>query len=205
MFDKKLMRLAKGNQIYIIAQVLTNWISMLVNVGIIFALTDFLADWLAGNASASGLYRTLGAVVLGLLLRLILAKLASRFSFQASQGIKGMLRRALYEKILQLDLGYMKDVSTSEVVQVATEGIDQLEIYFGKYLPQLFYSLLAPLTLFVIIFPLHWGVALALLLCVPLIPISIVAVQKFAKKLLSKYWTSYTNLGDSFLENIQGL
>lgn len=205
MFDKKLMRLAKGNQIYIIAQVLTNWISMLVNVGIIFALTDFLADWLAGNASASGLYRTLGAVVLGLLLRLILAKFASRFSFQASQGIKGMLRRALYEKILQLDLGYMKDVSTSEVVQVATEGIDQLEIYFGKYLPQLFYSLLAPLTLFVIIFPLHWGVALALLLCVPLIPISIVAVQKFAKKLLSKYWTSYTNLGDSFLENIQGL
>lgn len=205
MFDKKLMHLANKNKRYIFAQVFVSWLSMLMNVAIVFLLVGFLDGWMKDVVTVNQLYSLLGFVTLGLLLRVGLAKLTSYFSFRTSFGLKSLLRKALYEKILQLDLGYMKEVSTSEVVQVATEGIDQLEIYFGRYLPQLFYSLLSPLTLFVILFPIHQGVAIALLLCVPLIPISIVAVQKFAKKLLSKYWTSYTHLGDSFLENIQGL
>ena len=100
---------------------------------------------------------------------------------------------------------YRDTVTTAEAVQISTEGVDQLEIYFGKYVPQFFYSMLAPLTLFVIVGTMSMKVALVLLLCVPLIPVSIVAVQKFAKKLLAKYWGTYTELGDSFLENLQGL
>ena len=84
-------------------------------------------------------------------------------------------------------------------------GVEQLEIYFGKYLPQLFYSILAPVTLFIILSFISLKASAVLLICVPLIPISIVAVQKLAKKLLNKYWGLYTTLGDSFLENLQGM
>ena len=100
---------------------------------------------------------------------------------------------------------YNEYVSSSEVVQVSTEWVEQLETYFGKYLPQFFYSLLAPITLFIIFSQVNLKASVILLICVPLIPISIVAVQKFAKKLLSNYWSVYTGLGDSFLENLQGL
>ena len=107
--------------------------------------------------------------------------------------------------MLKLEASYNEQVSSSEVVQVSTEGVEQLETYFGKYLPQLFYSLIAPLTLFVILSRVSLKASVILLICVPLIPVSIVAVQKIAKKLLDKYWSIYTGLGDSFLENLQGL
>ena len=88
---------------------------------------------------------------------------------------------------------------------MSAEGVEQLEIYFGKYLAQFFYSMTAPILLFVILCRVNWQASLVLLICVPLIPISIVAVQKIAKRLLNKYWGIYTGLGDSFLENLQGL
>ena len=91
------------------------------------------------------------------------------------------------------------------MVQLSAEGVEQLETYFGRYLPQFFYSLLAPFTLFAVLSFVNLKASGILLVCVPLIPVSIVAVQKFAKKLLNKYWGSYTELGDSFLENLQGL
>lgn len=107
--------------------------------------------------------------------------------------------------MLKLGASYSEQVSSSEVVQVSTEGVEQLETYFGKYLPQLFYSLLAPVTLFIILCRVSMKASVILLICVPLIPISIVVVQKIAKRLLNKYWSIYTGLGDSFLENLQGL
>ena len=119
--------------------------------------------------------------------------------------VKRILREKIYEKMLKLGASYNEQVSSSEVVQVSTEGVEQLETYFGKYLPQLFYSLIAPVTLFVILSRASLKASIILLICVPLIPVSIVAVQKIAKKLLDKYWSIYTGLGDSFLENLQGL
>ena len=107
--------------------------------------------------------------------------------------------------MLKLGASYSEQVSSSEVVQVSTEGVEQLETYFGKYLPQLFYSLIAPLTLFLILCRVSVKASVILLICVPLIPISIVVVQKIAKRLLNNYWSIYTGLGDSFLENLQGL
>lgn len=120
-------------------------------------------------------------------------------------AVKRILREKIYEKMLKLGASYSEQVSSSEVVQVSTEGVEQLETYFGKYLPQLFYSLIAPLTLFVILCRVSLKASVVLLICVPLIPVSIVVVQKIAKKLLNKYWSIYTGLGDSFLENLQGL
>ena len=131
--------------------------------------------------------------------------MAARASYLASADVKRVLREKIYEKLLRLGTSYQEQIATSEVVQLSTEGVEQLETYFGKYLPQLFYSLLAPVTLFLVLKRVSFRASLILLLCVPLIPLSIVAVQKFAKKLLSKYWSIYAGLGDSFLENLQGL
>ena len=146
--------------------------------------------------------RTVVVAVLALLVRFFCEKLAAISSGRAGAAVKLVLRRQIYEKLLRLGASYKEKVPTSEVVQVTSEGVEQLEIYYGKYIPQLFYSLLAPLTLFAAV---SLKASLILLICVPLIPVSIVAVQKFAKKLLNKYWGIYTELGDSFLENLQGL
>lgn len=131
--------------------------------------------------------------------------MAAISSGKASADVKLVLRRQIYGKLLRIGASYKEKIPTSEVVQVTTEGVEQLEIYYGRYLPQLFYSLLAPLTLFLILSPISLKASIVLLICVPLIPVSIVAVQKFAKKLLRRYWGIYTELGDSFLENLQGL
>jgi ABC-type transport system involved in cytochrome bd biosynthesis fused ATPase/permease subunit len=139
------------------------------------------------------------------LVRFICDRRASYASYKASVDVKRILREKIYEKLLRLGASYRENVSTSEVVQMSVEGVEQLETYFGRYLPQLLYSLLAPVTLFIILSFVNLKASLVLLICVPLIPLSIVAVQKIAKRLLNKYWGIYTYLGDSFLENLQGL
>ena len=147
-----------------------------------------------------------GISILGAMaLRFFCDRQASYASYEASVDVKRILREKVYGKLLRLGASYQEKVSTSEVVQMSAEGVEQLETYFGRYLPQLFYSLLAPVTLFILLFFVDWKASLVLLICVPLIPLSIVAVQKFAKRLLNKYWGIYTELGDSFLENLQGL
>ncbi len=126
-------------------------------------------------------------------------------SYLSSKAVKQTLRSKIYQKLLQLGASYQEQVKTSEVVQVAVEGVDQLETYFGAYLPQFFYAMLAPVTLFCVLCTVNFPAAIVLLVCVPLIPVAIAAVQTWAKKLLGKYWGQYTALGDTFLENLQGL
>ena len=137
--------------------------------------------------------------------RYLCARISSRMSFLSSKSVKKTLRRSIYEKLMRLGVSYQEKASSSEIVQVAVEGVDQLETYFGSYLPQFFYSLLAPVTLFVALAFVNLPAAVILLICVPLIPGAIMGVQKFAKKLLAGYWGQYTAMGDSFLENLQGL
>ncbi len=125
--------------------------------------------------------------------------------YLSSKAVKKTLREKIFFKLLELGTAYQENVKTSEVIQVAVEGVDQLETYFGAYLPQFFYAMLAPLTLFLYLSFVNLPSAVVLLICVPLIPVAIAAVQTWAKKLLSKYWGQYTALGDTFLENLQGL
>lgn len=131
--------------------------------------------------------------------------IAGHLSYLSSKTVKKVLRDRIYEKLLQLGAGYTGKVSTASVVQVAVEGVEQLETYFGAYLPQFFYSMIAPVTLFLIISPISLASGTVLLLCIPLIAGAIMIVQKTARKIFSGYWSQYTSLGDSFLENIQGL
>ena len=210
MIKTRLVRLLSHAKKYIVYNILWQWIALLAQILAVFSIAELLGK----VADTENLPRALGELSLGrtvLLLALAVAvrflceRMAARASHGASVDVKRILRKKIYEKLLRLGASYKEKTSTSEVVQLSTEGVEQLEIYFGKYLPQLFYSLLAPLTLFLILSFVNLKASLVLLICVPLIPISIVAVQKFAKKLLSRYWGVYTGLGDSFLENLQGL
>lgn len=144
-------------------------------------------------------------VMICVLIRFWMTRWAAVLTHQIVSAVKLRLRDIIYDKLHRLGSSYTDSFATAEVVQLAGEGVEQLESYFGSYLPQFFYALLAPLTLLVVFFPLSPLTSIALFVCVPLIPIAIMSVQKIAKRLLSKYWDAYSNLGDSFLENLQGL
>ena len=205
MIKTRLMKLLKGSERYIAQNVLWQWLALLFQIAAIFAAGTFLQSMMMEYSDTVLFLRTALIVFCAFLVRFFCERMAAISSGKASADIKPVLRRQIYEKLLRIGASYNQKIPTSEVVQITTEGVEQLEIYYGKYLPQLFYSLLAPVTLFVILCPISWKASLVLLICVPLIPVSIVAVQKFAKKLLNKYWGIYTELGDSFLENLQGL
>lgn len=205
MFHKRLIKEFKENMKYVALIVATQWIMLLANV--IFVLYSAkLLNMLRIERITMDEIKTYILITFGVIIvRLIMTKLNGRFSYQASVNTKDKLRIRLYDKMIRLGPGYYENYSTSEVVQLSTEGVEQLEIYFGRYMPQFFYAFLAPITLFFIVGTINTSVAAALLICVPLIPGAIMGVQKFAKRLLSKYWGSYTELGDNFLEYIQGL
>ncbi len=205
MIKKRLVGLLKESKKYIVQNVFWQWLGLLAQIAAIFAVGYLLDTVMFGDITSSQVLRTGIICVVSIILRMISDKKASQASFMASADVKRILREKIYEKLVRLGASYKEKISTSEVVQLSVEGVEQLETYFGRYLPQFFYSLLAPITLFAVLSFVSWKASLVLLICVPLIPISIVAVQKFAKRLLKKYWGSYTELGDSFLENLQGL
>ncbi len=210
MFHKRLLKEFKDNMKYVIGMVATQWVSLLANVGMMLVMALFVAGLVTAYANGtqvemSQMWTLFIVFSIAFIVRIIATTINTKQSYAASENVKHRLRELVYQKLMELGPNYRKTVTTAEAVQISTEGVDQLEIYFGKYVPQFFYSLLAPITLFVIVGTMSMKVAVVLLLCVPLIPISIIAVQKFAKKLLAKYWGSYTGLGDTFLENLQGL
>lgn len=205
MFHKRLLKEFADNRKYVAGMVAEQWIALLANVALMLVTADFISKILHGKVAAGSICMLFFTFALVLFVRSVCTTVGSRLSFLASTNVKRRLRELTYHKLMELGDSYRETMATSEVVQISTEGVDQLEIYFGKYVPQFFYSMLAPLTLFVIVGTMSMKVAVVLLICVPLIPVSIVAVQKFAKKLLAKYWGTYTELGDSFLENLQGL
>lgn len=205
MIKHKLIKLLSHAKKYIALQVLFKWLALVCQVVMIYVVCVLIESTLTGNISTRTMVTYGVLVVFAIILKFIFDRQASLASFKASVDVKRILRKKIYEKLLRLGASYRENVSTSEVVQMAAEGVEQLETYFGKYLSQLFYSLLAPVTLFAILAFVNIKASVVLLICVPLIPASIVAVQKIAKKLLSKYWGTYTELGDSFLENLLGL
>lgn len=206
MIKTRLLEQVPSSKKYIALTVLAQWLKTVANIVMIFILSNLLAQILDGKAfDFKRLLPYLGAIAAVMLVRYLCGYASSQTSFFASSEVKKVLRQKMYKKLTRMGASYSEKVSTSEVLQVFVEGVDQLELYFGKYLPQFFFAMLAPITLFAVLVFVSWKASVVLLICVPLIPLSIVAVQKIAKRLLSKYWGVYTNLGDTFLENIQGL
>ena len=205
MIKTRLVGLLSHAKKYIVYTILWQWAALLSQVLAVFSIADLLERVVYRAVTVPIIERTILILVLVVMIRFICERMGARSSYLACVDVKRILREKIYEKMLKLGASYSEQVSSSEVVQVVAEGVEQLETYFGKYLPQLFYSLIAPLTLFIILCRVSLKASVILLICVPLIPISIVVVQKIAKKLLNKYWSIYTGLGDSFLENLQGL
>lgn len=203
MIKVRLIKLLSHSKKYVVLQVLWQWISLIAQVMLIFTLSGMIAGLFENTIPAFGICLP---VIFGCIaVRFLMEWLTSRTSYKASVDVKRILRSKIYEKLLRLGSSYREHVHTAEVVQLASEGVEQLEIYFGKYLSQFFYSLICPLTLFAILSFVNLRAATVLLICVPLIPLSIVVVMKIAKRLLKNYWGLYAELGDSFLENLQGL
>lgn len=205
MIDKRLIRMVPESKKYVAGNVLMQWISLAANVVLMMSITRFFASLYAKNVTGKDFAVFAVIAVMAVTVRFFCAIGASRMGFLSSKKVKKTLREAIYTKLLKLGAAYKEQIRTSEIVQVAVEGVDQLETYFGAYLPQFFYAMLAPLTLFLLLLRVNVPSAVVLFVCVPLIPAAIAAVQTWAKKLLSKYWGQYTALGDTFLENLQGL
>lgn len=205
MMDKRLIGTVKESKKYIAGNVITQWISLIANIAMMTAITILLSAVFTDNISNNLILVTAVTAGLAVIIRAVCSMVSSRMSYLSSKAVKRVLREKIYSKLLRLGASYNEQIKTSEVVQVAVEGVDQLETYFGAYLPQFFYAMLAPLTLFVYTCFINVASAIVLLICVPMIPVAIALVQTWAKKLLSKYWNQYTALGDTFLENLQGL
>ena len=218
MINKRLINLCGESKKYIGLTVFVNWLSVLCNIIIVFLIGNFinkiylgvelplggesLFKWASNFNVMGNISLVWSIVIIGILLftRFICNILYAKFSNLASSNARVKLREMIYKKLLHLGTGYSSVESTSSVVQVMVEGIEQLEIYFGKYLSQFIYALLVPVTLFIFMSFISIKAALVFILCVPLIPI-----MKIAKRILKDYWKSYSDLGGTFLENLQGL
>lgn len=203
MIKKRLLALVPESKRYIAANVLFQWLGMCSNIAIVYTIATMLGSLIASTPISYG--KSAVIIIAAAIVRVICVKLANTASYKASRSVKRTIRGMLYEKLLKLGSSYTEHVPTAEVVQLAGEGVEQLETYFGQYMPQFFYAFLAPITLFFVVRPISVRVAVVLLVCVPLIPVAIMLVQKIAKRLLKNYWGQYAKLGDHFLENLQGL
>ena len=205
MMNKRLIGAVPESKKYVALNVVMQWVALAMNIVMMTAIANLLGALMQGNVETSAIWGTVGLGAAAMVVRALCAMGASRMGYLSSRTVKSTLRREIYQKLLRLGASYREQARTSEVVQVAVEGVEQLETYFAAYLPQFFYAMLAPVTLFIVLCFVSVPAALVLLVCVPLIPVAIAAVQTWAKKLLSKYWGQYTQLGDTFLENLQGL
>lgn len=205
MINKRLISTVSESKKYIAGNVILQWVSLIANIAMMASITSLLAKLFQRSSQTRDIILTIIIALMAVVIRYVCTIFASKMSYLSSEAVKKILREKIYKKLLRLGTSYNEKVKSSEVVQVAVEGVDQLETYFGAYLPQFFYAMLAPLTLFVVLSTVNFPSAIVLLICVPLIPVAIAGVQTWAKKLLSKYWGQYTELGDTFLENLQGL
>ena len=205
MFDKRLFSLVPGVMRHIAANVALQWLALLANVVLFVSVGGLLQSVLAGAAVWTDLARTILVAVVAVAIRLACQAQATKQGLAASALAKQRVRTLVYDKLVRMGPSYRETVATSEATQLCVEGVEQLEAYFGNYLPHLFYSLIASVTLFFCLAPLCTPAAVVLLCCVPLIPISLMAVMKIAKRIMGDYWHSYTDLGALFLESIQGL
>lgn len=205
MFNKKLINTISESKKYIVLNVLFQWIILILNISLMYVLAVFLNRVLDGDINNHLIIEFIISGCIILLGRYFCSKLVSIMSYMSAKSVKKVLRTKIFEKLLRLGASYTNKVTSSELVQITVEGVEQLEIYFGSYLPQLIYSIIAPSTLFILLSFVNLSSALVLLICTPMIPIAIAAIQTIAKKLFLEYWGEYTNLGDTFLENLQGL
>ena len=204
MFDKELIRLIGAHKKYVIYSVLLMILGMLANIGITASICWAVYLLIEKQPALMYIYPAMTAIV-AIIVRYIASRLTGDLKDVLGRKVKKDLRARTYDKILRLGVKSTDGMSMAGLTQVSMEGIEQLDLYYSTYLPQFFFSMIAPFILFAICVGIDWRTSLVLLACVPLIPVSIVAVSKYAKRIFAKYWGKYTSMGDVFLDSVQGL
>ena len=204
MFDKELMQLIGGNKKYVVCTVLLMILGMLANIGITASVCRAVYFLIEGYAPLAFVYPAVSAAV-AIAVRYVASRCTGSLKDVLGRKVKKDLRERTYNKILRLGVRSTDGMSMAGLTQISMEGIEQLDLYYSAYLPQFFFSMIAPLLLFCICVGIDWRTSLVLLACVPLIPVSIIAVSKYAKRIFAKYWGKYTSMGDAFLDSVQGL
>ncbi len=205
MINKRLIKAVPDATSHIVKNVVLQIIGLISNIILMITISIFIDIVISKTLVLDDFFVPIITITLCIIIKVSTIYFASIQSYLASKSVKNILRSKIYDKVIKLGSKYTKKLSTAELLQMSVEGVEQLETYFGNFLPQFFYSMISPLILFLVVSFINIKVAVILFVCVPLIPISIVLVQKFAKKLLAKYWGEYLGLGDNFLENLQGL
>ena len=204
MVDKELFRLIGGNKKYIFIAVLLQAIGLAANVAITGSVC-YAVYLLTQNAEAVKFVYPLISAAAGIIVRYICSRATGDVKDKLGRSVKKNLRERVYNKIVKLGVKTTDGMSMAGLTQVSVEGVEQLDLYYSSYLPQFFFAMIAPVILFLICVWIDWRTALVLIACVPLIPVSIIAVSKYAKKIFAKYWDKYTSMGDKFLDSVQGL
>ncbi|MBQ8403585.1 MAG: cysteine ABC transporter ATP-binding protein, partial [Clostridia bacterium] len=204
MIDKELFRLLGGNKKYIYMAVAVMVLGLIANIGVT-ACVCYAVYLLTQGAGLAEYFLPFGGAALCMLVRYTATRVSGDIKDILGRKVKKDLREKVYNKIVKLGVRSTDGMSMAGLTQVSMEGVEQLDLYYSSYIPQFFYAMMAPFILFFICFPIDYRVALVLLACVPLIPVSIIAVSKYAKKIFAKYWGKYTSMGDSFLDSVQGL
>lgn len=205
MVNKKLVAILQGSKKYLYLNLFFRYLALFMQIGIVCIFGEVMSKVFGQKIGEISLVRIVIYGLLFLSIKLFCQYMVTRISFSSTKFIKEKMRRIIFAKLMDDRIGFEEKLPTSAILQLAVEGVDQLEIYFTSYLPQLYYSLTSALILFALIAYISINAAITLLICLPLIPVSIILIQKIAKKLLGSYWTSYMSLADIFLENLEGL
>ena len=205
MFDKRLFALLGDDKKYVFFIVICNLLSTISNIVITFSICVVVNNIICGETQNTAYTSAFAAAAAGIAARFIISRISGHFGAVLGTNAKEMLRRRIYEKAAILGRRETDDLSLASLTQVGIEGVEQLDLYYSTYVPQLFYSVLSPVILFILLMFICVPSAIVLIICVPLIPMSIIAVSKYAKKIFSRYWGQYTKMGDAFLDNISGM
>ena len=208
MIDKKLLALLGGNKKYIFYTVGLMIVGLFANLAITASICyaiQYAAEYAYSGSNAQGFILPTVIVIIAMAIRYITSRSIGDLKDTLGRNVKKNLRQHIYDKIIKLGVRTTDNMSMAGLTQLSMEGVEQLDLYYSAYIPQFFYAMIAPIILFVVTVRINWAVALVLLACVPLIPMSIIAVSRYAKKIFAKYWGKYTSMGDSFLDSVQGL
>lgn len=208
MIDKKLLALLGDNKKYIFYAVGLMIVGLFANLAITASICyaiQYAAEYASSGSDAQGFILPAIVVVIAMVIRYVTSRRIGDLKDTLGRNVKKDLRQKIYDKIIKLGVRTTDNMSMAGLTQLSMEGVEQLDLYYSAYIPQFFYAMIAPIILFVVTVRINWAVALVLLACVPLIPMSIIAVSRYAKKIFAKYWGKYTSMGDSFLDSVQGL
>ena len=208
MIDKKLLALLGHNKKYIFYAVGLMRVGLFANLAITASICyaiQYAAEYTSSGSNAQGFILPAVIVIIAMAIRYVTSRSIGDLKDTLGRNVKKDLRQKIYDKIIKLGVRTTDNMSMAGLTQLSMEGVEQLDLYYSAYIPQFFYAMIAPIILFIVTVRINWAVALVLLACVPLIPMSIIAVSRYAKKIFAKYWGKYTSMGDSFLDSVQGL